>query len=47
MQVERDALLEWCLVDAVEIAAFARARDDATTAERCDAQVSLLAPLLA
>jgi streptomycin 6-kinase len=46
MGLDPDALLEWCLVDAVEIGASARARGDRTTAEVCEAQAALLAPLL-
>jgi streptomycin 6-kinase len=46
MDLDRDALFEWCLVDAVEISAFARARGDRVTAARCDAQAALLAPRL-
>jgi streptomycin 6-kinase len=46
MELDRDALLEWCLVDTVEIGAFARARGDRETAERCEAQAVLLAPQL-
>lgn len=46
MALDHGALLEWCLVDTLEIGAFARARGDRVTAERCDAQALLLAPLL-
>ncbi len=46
MQVDRDGLLEWCLVDAVEIGAFAAARHDRDTVAWCNAQAALLAPLL-
>jgi streptomycin 6-kinase len=46
MRLDPDALLEWCLVDAVEIGAFARARGDRATAERCAAHEALLAARL-
>jgi streptomycin 6-kinase len=46
MGIDPDALLEWCLVDAVEIGAFARARGDRATSDRCVAQIALLAPRL-
>ena len=46
MGVDRDALLEWCLVGAVEMGASARWRGERSQAERLDAHVALLAPLL-
>jgi streptomycin 6-kinase len=46
MGLDLDALVEWCLVDAVEIGVFARARGDRAAVDRCDAQAALLAPLL-
>lgn len=46
MGVDRDGLVEWCLADAVEIGASARSHGDPDLGDRCDRQVSLLAPLL-
>ncbi len=46
MGVALDALVEWCLVDGVEISASARVRGDRPTVDLCDAQAALLAPLL-
>ncbi|MFL6207002.1 MAG: aminoglycoside phosphotransferase family protein [Acidimicrobiales bacterium] len=46
MEIDADALLEWCLVDAIEIGAFARDRGDPATAHGCDEQAALVARLL-
>jgi streptomycin 6-kinase len=46
MGVDRSALLEWCLVGAVEVGASAWWRGERTAGERCDAHVELLAPML-
>lgn len=46
MAVDRGALLEWCLVDAVQMAAEARAQRDLAQAQRLDAQVALIAAAL-
>jgi streptomycin 6-kinase len=46
MELDREALLEWCLADAVEIGASARSNGDLVNADVYDAHVALLAPLL-
>jgi streptomycin 6-kinase len=46
MELDRDALLEWCLVGAVEMGTFARSHGDEESGRRCDAHVRLLAPHL-
>ena len=46
MAVDREALLEWCLVGAVEMGAWARSHGDTPAADRCEAHVKLLAPYL-
>ncbi len=46
MGVDRDALLEWCLVGAVEMGTSAWWRGERAKGERLDAHVALLAPLL-
>jgi streptomycin 6-kinase len=46
MGVDRGALLEWCLVGAVEMAASARSHGDEAASTDLDAHVALLAPLL-
>ena len=46
MGVDRDALLEWCLVGAVEMGASAWWRGERANGERCDAHMALLAPRL-
>ena len=45
MEVDRGALIEWCLVDTVEIGSFARVRGDRTMSASCDAQAALVASL--
>ncbi len=46
LSVERDALLEWCLVDSIEIGTSGAAHGDTETAERCRGHVELIAPHL-
>ena len=46
MGLDRAALVEWCLVGAVEMGSSAAHHGDATAAAQCAAQVELLAPLL-
>jgi streptomycin 6-kinase len=46
MGVDREALLEWCLVGSVETGAWARSHGDDARADRCEAHARLLAPLL-
>ena len=46
MGVDRDALVEWCLVGAIEMGASAWSRDERAKGEQLDAHVALLAPLL-
>jgi streptomycin 6-kinase len=46
MGVDRAALVEWCLVGAVEMGASARSHGDHRRADRCDAHVALLVPHL-
>ncbi|MET0902512.1 MAG: aminoglycoside phosphotransferase family protein [Acidimicrobiales bacterium] len=46
MGVDREALVEWCLVGAVEMGAWARAHGDTRAADRCETHVTLLAPHL-
>jgi streptomycin 6-kinase len=46
MGVDRDALLEWCLVGSVEAGAFDRAQGNDELADRCDGHTALLAPHL-
>jgi streptomycin 6-kinase len=46
MGVDREALLEWCLVGSVEMGTWARSHGDDARAERCDAHVRLLVPRL-
>jgi hypothetical protein len=43
LSVERDALVEWCLVGSIEIGTSAAAHGDAETAQRCRAHVELIA----
>ena len=43
MGLDRDVLLAWCLVNAVEMGAGASSRGDRARAERCAAQLSLIA----
>lgn len=47
MGVDRDALVDWCLVNAIELGAAARSHGEDAVAERCAGQVGLLAPHLA
>jgi len=44
--VDRDRLVDWCLVGAVEMGTSAAARGDARGAERSADHVALLAPHL-
>ena len=46
LEVEREALVEWCLVNAVEMAASSADHGDGVTTARCLAQVTLLVPHL-
>ena len=46
MELDREALLEWCLVGAVEMGAWARSHGDTRAADRCEAHVNLVAPHL-
>lgn len=46
MGLDRAALVDWCLVAAVEMGSSADHHGDATTAAQCEEQVRLLAPLL-
>jgi streptomycin 6-kinase len=46
MEVDREALLEWCLVGAVEMGAWARSQGDTRASDRCEAHVKLVAPHL-
>jgi streptomycin 6-kinase len=46
MELDHEALIEWCLVDAVEIGLSAQARGDVARADVCDAHMALFAPLL-
>jgi streptomycin 6-kinase len=43
MCIEREALVAWCLVDAVQIGTSARSHGDGALADRCAAQVTLVA----
>lgn len=47
MGVDREALVDWCLVDAIEIGSAARHHDDDATATANAHVVDLLAPLVA
>ena len=46
MELDRAALIEWCLVVAIEMGSAAVHHGDTTTAAQFGAQVRLLAPLL-
>jgi streptomycin 6-kinase len=46
MGVDRDALVDWCLVGAVEMGSWARGRGDDAVADSCTAHAELLAPLV-
>jgi streptomycin 6-kinase len=46
MGVDREALLEWCLVGSIEMGTWARAHGDQEAASSCESHVALLAPLL-
>ena len=43
LAVERDALIEWCLVGSIEMGTSAAAHGDVETAHRCRAHVELIA----
>jgi streptomycin 6-kinase len=46
MGVDRDALIAWCLVGAVEMGTWARSHGDKETADSCAAHTTLIAPHL-
>lgn len=43
MGVDREALVVWCLVGALEMGAWARSHGDIDAADRCAAHVALIA----